>query len=233
MNKDEILFEVCDILKINSINYWICHGTLLGIVRENRILPWDNDIDIGVWAHEVSKNDIIKIFKSLGFSIEPTNDKDQSIHLIKNGKDKVDINFYEIIGNTAVVRWMIKKKNFYNKFKIKIAEGLIKNRLELSHSVQLKSFLGNAVWYIGSIMSHFMFKNYIDNLVTKVREESYIYTGYSYPIELMEIVEFNFKGKTIHLPQHKEKILELTYGEKWEIPNKNYIWEDEAKNLYV
>ena len=59
MNKDEILFEVCDILKINSINYWICHGTLLGIVRENRILPWDNDIDIGVWAHEVSKNDII------------------------------------------------------------------------------------------------------------------------------------------------------------------------------
>ena len=233
MNKDEILFEVCDILKINSINYWICHGTLLGIVRENRILPWDNDIDIGVWAHEVSKNDIIKIFKSLGFSIEPTNDKDQSIHLIKNGKDKVDINFYEIIGNTAVVRWMIKKKNFYNKFKIKIAEGLIKNRLELSHSIQLKSFLGNAVWYIGSIMSHFMFKNYIDNLVTKVREESYIYTGYSYPIDLMGIVEFNFKGKTIYLPQHKEKILELTYGEKWEIPNKNYIWEDEAKNLYV
>ena len=78
-----------------------------------------------------------------------------------------------------------------------------------------------------------MFKNYIDNLITKVREESYIYTGYSYPIELMEVVEFNFKGKTIHLPKHKEKILELTYGEKWEIPNKNYIWEDEAKNLYV
>ena len=33
-----------------------------------------------------------------------------------------------------------------------------------------------------------------NNLITKVREESYIYTGYSYPIELMEIVEFNFKG---------------------------------------
>ena len=82
-------------------------------------------------------------------------------------------------------------------------------------------------------MSYFMFKNYIDNLVNKVREESYIYTGYSYPIELMDVVEFNFKGKTIQLPQHKEKILELTYGEKWEIPNKNYIWEDEAKNLYV
>ena len=129
MNKDEILFEVCDILKINSINYWICHGTLLGIVRENRILPWDNDIDIGVWAHEVSKNDIIKIFKSLGFSIEPTNDKDQSIHFIKNDKDKVDINFYEVIENTAAVRWMIKKNDFFNKFKIKIFEGLIKKSI--------------------------------------------------------------------------------------------------------
>ena len=28
-----------------------------------------------------------------------------------------------------------------------------------------------------------MFKNYIDNLVNKVREESYIYTGYSYPLD--------------------------------------------------
>ena len=189
MNKDEILFEVCDILKINSINYWISNGSLLGIVRENRILPWDNDIDIGVWAHEVSKNDIIEIFKSLGFSIEPTNDRDQSIHLIKNDKVKVDINFYEVIENTAVVRWMIKKNDFFNKFKIKIIEGLIKNRLELSHSFQLKSFLGNVLWYIGSMLSHFMFKNYIHMLVIKVREESYIYTGYSYPIELMEIVE--------------------------------------------
>ena len=71
--------------------------------------------------------------------LEPTNDKDQSIHLIKNDKDKVDINFYEVIENTAVV--MIKKNDFLNKFKIKIFEGLIKNRLELSHSVQLKSFL--------------------------------------------------------------------------------------------
>ena len=87
-----------------------------------------------VWAHEVSKNDIIKIFKSLGFSIEPTNDKDQSIHLIKNDKDKVDINFYEVIENTAAVRWMIKKNDFFNKFKIKIFEGLIKK------SIGTKSF---------------------------------------------------------------------------------------------
>ena len=55
MNKDEILFEVCDILKINSINYWICHGTLLGIVRENRILPWDNDIDISLGTRSLKK----------------------------------------------------------------------------------------------------------------------------------------------------------------------------------
>ena len=30
------------------------------IVRENRILPWDNDIDIGVWGTRSFKN-IIKI----------------------------------------------------------------------------------------------------------------------------------------------------------------------------
>ena len=28
------------ILNDNNINYWVCHGTLLGIIRDNKLLPW-------------------------------------------------------------------------------------------------------------------------------------------------------------------------------------------------
>jgi phosphorylcholine metabolism protein LicD len=46
--KDKNFKLTIEILKKNRINYWICHGTLLGIIRDDQLLPWDNDIDIGI-----------------------------------------------------------------------------------------------------------------------------------------------------------------------------------------
>ena len=66
-----------------------------------------------------------------------------------------------------------------------------------------------------------MFKNYIDNLVNKVREESYIYTGYSYPIDLMDVVEFNFK-KNYSVTTAKKKYLN-SHMVKNGIPIKLYL----------
>ena len=64
---EELLLETLDILEGSNFQYWISQGTLLGLVRENRILPWDNDIDISVWAHEVSKEEILQLFTPHGF----------------------------------------------------------------------------------------------------------------------------------------------------------------------
>ena len=45
---DPNLLSAIDILNEYKINYWICHGTLLGIIRDKKLIPWDQDIDIGV-----------------------------------------------------------------------------------------------------------------------------------------------------------------------------------------
>ena len=44
----KMLHRVCQCLDKHSIPYILEAGTLLGIVRENRLLPWDNDIDITI-----------------------------------------------------------------------------------------------------------------------------------------------------------------------------------------
>ena len=43
-----MLQKVTDLLDKHHIDYWLEGGTLLGVIRENRLLPWDNDLDISI-----------------------------------------------------------------------------------------------------------------------------------------------------------------------------------------
>jgi len=47
-----LLNEVTDIMDKYNVRYWLDFGTLLGIVRENRILPWDDDMDISIFEED-------------------------------------------------------------------------------------------------------------------------------------------------------------------------------------
>ena len=44
----KMLRDTVDVLDKCSIDYVLEAGTLLGIVRENRLLPWDNDVDVTI-----------------------------------------------------------------------------------------------------------------------------------------------------------------------------------------
>jgi|AntRauTorcE11897_2_1112592.scaffolds.fasta_scaffold10027_1 phosphorylcholine metabolism protein LicD len=51
----EMLSEVTGVLEKYKVNFVLDCGTLLGFVRENRILPWDNDMDVCVPSSEIGK----------------------------------------------------------------------------------------------------------------------------------------------------------------------------------
>lgn len=45
---EKALRDVVEILESENIAYVLEGGTLLGIIRENRLLPWDNDLDLTI-----------------------------------------------------------------------------------------------------------------------------------------------------------------------------------------
>ena len=43
-----LLENVVDHLEFNKCKYWLDGGTLLGAVRDKKLIPWDHDLDIGI-----------------------------------------------------------------------------------------------------------------------------------------------------------------------------------------
>src|SRR5690606_37055079 len=50
-NAELALSQLDEIFKKNHIDFFLISGTLLGLVRENKILSHDKDLDIGIWDH--------------------------------------------------------------------------------------------------------------------------------------------------------------------------------------
>ena len=56
----EILVEIDKICKKRDIRYWLSSGTLIGAMRHNGFIPWDDDLDI-----EMMRSDYVRLMEVL------------------------------------------------------------------------------------------------------------------------------------------------------------------------
>jgi len=64
---ESILFLVCHILRQENVPYYVDAGTLLGITRDQELIPWDDDLDIAISAtdHEACYQAISTVLPQL------------------------------------------------------------------------------------------------------------------------------------------------------------------------
>ncbi|HYF69782.1 MAG TPA: LicD family protein [Ohtaekwangia sp.] len=105
------LFTVATLLNKNGIPYHLEGGTLLGLVRDKALLPWDHDVDISVPAHHTLQ--LLKLryeFLKHGYKISPKKSP-KTIGPIKKGE-------YYVIKVKPLLSYMINwfipsyKKNY-------------------------------------------------------------------------------------------------------------------------
>jgi phosphorylcholine metabolism protein LicD len=136
---EKLLKRVTKIVEQQQILYWLEGGTLLGIRRENRLLPWDNDLDISVHQTEIPKlNSLIQNLKIEGsrirtryFSVTSNEFKKGDLRMIKIRnkrffglvKGKVCLDVFIKYSHDQSTYWEIDNKTksvpmrFYESFK--------------------------------------------------------------------------------------------------------------------
>ena len=83
-----ILEYVASVLEENKFPYWLYAGTLLGAVRNGKMIPWDIDIDTGIFSGDAEK--LIKCFNNDGINQGVAAENKFSI-LVDRGKEGVRI----------------------------------------------------------------------------------------------------------------------------------------------
>ena len=69
----QIAYDVHSIFEIYDLKYWMIGGTLLGAVRHGGIIPWDDDLDLGIDKKNVKKFlSLKKVFSKCGYKIVKT-----------------------------------------------------------------------------------------------------------------------------------------------------------------
>ena len=231
-DRDEKEFhKVCRMLQKQHINFWVCHGTLLGIVREGRLLPWDHDIDFAVWGSETTKDEIINIFTDNGYEEEKVFGDMDCLHFYGENK-KIDISFYKVEGGLSSIKWAIPPHSFIAKTYL-YCVGVIWSgsgkKIKLFENIFIRAI--QIILNKLSLLIRLTLPNSVKNMLYSYGIKLLNYTGYSYPTDLMKFHVIQYNNTQIQVPIDSEKCLELTYGSDWKVPKESYVWYEEANNL--
>ena len=215
---DPNFITVINLLNENNIPYWLCQGTLLGIIRDNKLIEWDHDIDVAVWSGAVEKKYITDLLSKANFKTKAAfMVKNDVIYFIKDGGRIVDINFYQKIKlksnnkEMAYVEWLVPK-NIFMKL-IDAISTADKYEGKFKKLIRIFTFIRKPI---------FMLKK----LFIKIGL-FYKRSGHTAPVELFQNTKkIKFHGLEIKIPSKTIEYLEYIYGPNWQIPKKNYNWQN-------
>tara|TARA_Y100000741_G_scaffold358480_1_gene337702 strand:- start:2701 stop:3405 length:705 start_codon:yes stop_codon:yes gene_type:complete len=222
---------VIKILNDNNIKYFIDQGSLLGIIRENRILPWEDDLDFGLFSESYDKNQIIDIFVKNGFTRQELDlSYVSSLHFIYKNQRTVDFTFYKKENNFGVSYFPVSES--FKRRILKLILLLLQKKhystLNLSKPKRLFLILFRIILFPFSFSS--IFKDFI---LKKINEDRRTLKRYKIPLDYIDKTKkITFMETEILIPSKPKDYLVYQYGLNWKKVIKNYNWEKESTEAF-
>ncbi len=152
MSTESDLQEAKEVLDSLKISWWVTSGTLLGIVRNGELIPWDTDIDIALRKeldHHRAR-DIVKKFKQAGFLAKARfGERPEAIAARRDQGIVINLGFYEEV-EEGLVEWHDPRGKISLYIPAHFLEGasyVVLNEVSYSAPVNPKKYLR---WHYGN-----------------------------------------------------------------------------------
>lgn len=241
---DTLLF-VDDFCRNNGIRYYLAYGTLIGAVRHNGFIPWDDDVDLHIPRPDYER--LVRTFydpNGVYKLVTPNTDKDYILPFAKVQNTKtarviwdkivdhqgIGIDLFPLDGipdDLSSAEKAFKKQN--NKW-LKVTNRLERFRFTKPNGIvsRLKNFAGNMA-YISGYSSKSIIKMSQSPLKTDYDSANWvgtvvgIHSGKFRPFhkEWFDACEVEYEGYMLIAPKGYDKILSSIYGDYMQLPPEN------------
>lgn len=211
-----------------DIFFWLDYGTMLGAVREGKMIPWDWDMDVSIWF-----KDALKVFccqpefQEQGYEIY-ANGHRYGVRDIKTKEHVACILFKEEMDGFAVQPEIVRP--FRQLFWL-LMETTYEKHDYTSHSKAcdfVPLFIRKAAVHSFTFLSKVMVARMLKRLLLFVRRHHFYVeestSGYIRDFKSFEKVKFY--NDYFNIPSGSNNILSFMYGSGWRIPDKNFVWRN-------
>ena len=219
----ELLQNVKGVLDNYKVHYWLNDGTLLGAVRSNDFMPWEHDIDLGMWSDSITtekKKQIASLLRRYGYRVLLFPAMYMTVTV---GSIWLDIEFYERKDGMAVLpQWLpVNNAGKYLGYvrTILMAPGYYRAANGESAAKHLALNISNAV---ATVLPKKATIGLVEWLYCRAGHKEWKIPACYFE----QFDEIEFQGMLFSIPANPEKYLAFRYGDDWRTPKPTWT----AKN---
>lgn len=233
----QMMSVIVDIFEAHKIDYIIAHGTLLGLIRHNDFIPWDDDCDLFVFDWDYARA-IELLRRELPDDMIVHNRRTDSVYWPKWTKIR------DLYSDTYESLWKIDRKFKYHGIcvdilKVKVIEKKIDKNAEEIKKIKKrikkrkkkydnKSVLGQMKYLPRYLAGNSRDKRTLKDLteaagaVTKKicigNPETVIECSFDYE-DVFPVKKMTFRGVEVAVPNNPEGVLTSMYGDFMSMPD--------------
>jgi len=218
----DLLCQVKEVLDKNNIEFWLDCGTLLGAVRDSKIIPGESDLDLGAWSEKIPHNTQLSIAKELS-------DKDFKVFIaechmtiVNSKKTWADINFYRSINEKAIFPLSVPKTRFGVLLRMSY-EVLV---APYYHYFHFKNIFRSLLVILSHLLPSLLRREIAKVILSAYKQMNFMDVSWVVPIQYFNnFSTIKFYGMEFKVPAQTEDYLAYRYGKDWRIPRKDWITE--------